>query len=243
MNHRTRDTMIGISLVLNILLAAALLYDYTVSDSRYTIWILAGYFVYTLVFLFMWGISRREESAVDALTTYVLDNGQILAPRPAKSVEAPKAAVVVAETPATGPFLYQGFTLHARDVDLKNGGRRTIYFFAKHKPKSGHPVPKPAGFHVGMNERTGLPFLKKGTGADGEDLTPTLVEAYRPQCSALTDEGHQCRNSARQTSKYCSSHFGYQPPTMAKAAAKREDTSPRVKDAPDTLPAVRRSTV
>ncbi|MCA1818870.1 MAG: hypothetical protein LC620_02260, partial [Halobacteriales archaeon] len=74
----------------------------------------------------------------------------------------------------------------------------------------------------------------------GEDLTPHVEAAYRPQCSALTDDGHQCRNSARGGSKYCSSHFGYQPPAIAKAEAVREDTLPRVKDAPDTLPSVRR---
>jgi hypothetical protein len=130
--------------------------------------------------------------------------------------------------------------LYNRDVDLKNGGHRTIYFFAKHAPKSGSMSAKPAGFHVGVNERTGLPFLKKGKGADGEDLTPNLVQAYRPQCSALTDEGHQCRNSSRHDSKYCISHFGYQPPAIAKAAADREDTKPRVADAPDTKPTVRR---
>jgi hypothetical protein len=66
------------------------------------------------------------------------------------------------------------------------------------------------------------------------------VQAYRPQCSALTDEGHQCRNSARHDSKYCISHFGYQPPAIAKAAANREDTKPHVADAPDTKPSVRR---
>jgi hypothetical protein len=67
------------------------------------------------------------------------------------------------------------------------------------------------------------------------------VQGYRPQCAALTEEGHQCRNSARHESKYCISHFGYQPPQIAKAAANREDTLPRVKGAADTKPTVRRS--
>lgn len=43
---------------------------------------------------------------------------------------------------------------------------------------------------------------------------------YRPQCSALTEDGAQCRNSARHGSRYCISHFGYQPPT-AKGLAQR----------------------
>ncbi len=153
---------------------------------------------------------------------------------------APDATPVATPTVGTSPFTFNGFTLHSRVVDLKNGGTRPIYFFAKKKPKSGSPIAKPAGFHVGVNEKTGLPFLKKGAGGDGEDLTPNIVQAYRPQCAGLTEEGHQCRNSARGGSKYCASHFGYQPPAIAKAAAKREDTLPHVRKAPDTLPSVRR---
>lgn len=141
---------------------------------------------------------------------------------------------------ATGPFRFNDYTLYSRNVTLKNGGTRPIYFFAKSKPVSGNAIAKPTGFHVGVNERTGLPFLKRGDGPDGEDLTPALPDSYRPQCGALTDEGHQCRNSSRADSKYCASHFGYRPPVMAQAAAKREDTLPRVKEAPDTVPTVRR---
>lgn len=48
----------------------------------------------------------------------------------------------------------------------------------------------------------------------------TADAAYQPQCSALTADGAQCRNSARGDSKYCISHKGYQPPT-AKGIAKR----------------------
>lgn len=142
---------------------------------------------------------------------------------------------------ADGPFTYGDYTLHRRDVELKNGKKRMIYFFAKHVPRSGEPCPKPDGFHVGVNERTGLPFLKRGQGEDGEDLTPEAEHAYRPQCVALTDEGHQCRNSARAASKYCASHFGYQPTAIPVAQAKRQDTRPRVRAAPDTTPAVRKA--
>ena len=38
------------------------------------------------------------------------------------------------------------------------------------------------------------------------------TDGYRPQCTALTSDGSQCRNSARGGSKYCGSHKGYQPP-------------------------------
>lgn len=82
---------------------------------------------------------------------------------------------------------------------------------------------------------------------------------YHPQCSALTADGAQCRNSARGTSRYCASHKGYQPPA-GKGLAKRiegeswsatdkltdrqsrrnADTRPSVAKAKDTELAVRK---
>jgi len=88
----------------------------------------------------------------------------------------------------------------------------------------------------------------------------TSDAGYRPQCAALTEDGSQCRNSARGTSRYCSSHKGYQPPT-AKGLAKRiegdaydaddsltdrasvaaADTKPVVRKAKDTRVKVRKA--
>lgn len=58
-------------------------------------------------------------------------------------------------------FTYEGWTLYKRDVTLKGGRQQTIYFFSKRTPKSGTPAEKPAGYVVGVNKRTGLPYLKK----------------------------------------------------------------------------------
>ncbi|MHB8633620.1 MAG: hypothetical protein ACYDBQ_06605 [Thermoplasmatota archaeon] len=138
-----------------------------------------------------------------------------------------------------GPLLFDGYTLYRHEVTLRNGGARTIYFFSKRTPAHGIPCARPGGYHVGVNPKSGLPFLKRGDTPDGERLLPEVVRSLRPQCRALTDEGLQCRNSARHSSQYCASHFGYQPPVMAKAQARREDTLPRVALAPDTLPAIR----
>ena len=45
---------------------------------------------------------------------------------------------------------------------VHDGGRnQTIYFFSKRKPKSGTPCELPSGYVVGVNKRTGLPYLKK----------------------------------------------------------------------------------
>lgn len=59
------------------------------------------------------------------------------------------------------PFVKGDYTLHKRDVKLKGGKVQTIYFFAKSKPKSGKPCDMPDGYLVGVNKRTGLPYLKK----------------------------------------------------------------------------------
>jgi hypothetical protein len=248
MKNQTRDTMIGITLGLNAILGVALFYDYAANDSRLTAWVLGAYVAFSVVFLLMWALTRRQEAAADAIAQYLLERGEA-PPRPAlpAAASAPAAPepIVAAPAPvakpAAEPFTYDGYTLHAREVELKNGGRRTIYFFSRQRPASGSPAPKPEGFHVGVNRRTGLPFLKKGDGRDGEDLTPHPEPALRPQCAALTEAGHQCRNSSRHGSLYCSSHFGYQPPPISKAAAAREDTTPRVRAAPDTAPRVRRA--
>ena len=58
-------------------------------------------------------------------------------------------------------YTHGDYTLHSKDVELKGGRIQTIYFFAKRKPKSGTPCDKPDNMTVGVNKRTGLPYLKK----------------------------------------------------------------------------------
>ncbi|MEF8879702.1 MAG: hypothetical protein V5A64_04855 [Candidatus Thermoplasmatota archaeon] len=58
-------------------------------------------------------------------------------------------------------YTHNGWTLYKRDVQLKGGKNQTIYFFSKKTPKSGTPCDKPSGYTVGVNKRTGLPYLKK----------------------------------------------------------------------------------
>jgi len=59
-------------------------------------------------------------------------------------------------------YEHKGYVLHKRDVELKGGRTQTIYYFAKkgNKPKSGEPCDKPDNKEVGINKRTGLPYLK-----------------------------------------------------------------------------------
>ena len=63
-----------------------------------------------------------------------------------------------------GPYKHNGYTLHTREVTFKSGHTQRIYFFCTtgKKPKSGVPCDKPDNMVVGVNKRTGLPYLKKG---------------------------------------------------------------------------------
>ncbi|HJQ93034.1 MAG TPA: hypothetical protein VJ874_01980 [Candidatus Thermoplasmatota archaeon] len=239
MNESTTRSLLIAGLSANVLFLMLTLLDYSLGDSRYMWPLFVGWAFVVLLMVILAFVSsgyrvavRREEPSRPA----------VVAAPVAASVPLPRpAAVPVAQPPRDAvPFTYNGYTLYSRKVELKNGGERTIWFFSKRRPASGSMAAKPPGFHVGVNERTGLPFLKKGAGQDGEDLTPHVEAALRPQCGALTEDGKQCRNSSRADSKYCASHFGYQPTAIGQAEAARRDTRARVRDAPDTLPSVRR---
>jgi len=244
MNDNTTRSLLVAGLSANVLLLMLTLLDFSLNDSRY-MWPLfvAWAFIILLIAILAFVTSgyrvnvRRDDHTTPALARAVAN----LAARPAAApAPQPAPAPKPESTPDRFPFTYNGYTLYSRKVDLKNGGARTIWFFSKRVPASGEMAAKPSGFHVGVNERTGLPFLKKGGGKDGEDLTPHIEASLRPQCSALTEDGKQCRISARHESKYCASHFGYQPTTIPKAEAVRKDTRARVKNAPDTIPSVRK---
>ena len=58
-------------------------------------------------------------------------------------------------------YKHEGWTLYSRNVVLRGGRNQTIYFFSKKTPKSGSPCDKPENMTVGVNKRTGLPYLKK----------------------------------------------------------------------------------
>jgi hypothetical protein len=269
MKQRTIRSLLLTCVVLDLALLGVVLYDYFQNDSGWIVWVLGVFAVFVLVTAILFALAGRgerrtvekvvvrevekeeaetpapEAPARPAPPAYERERHPPIPPAPIRALqENPPRRIAAPPRPvASGvPFVYDGYTLYTRDVVLNNGGKRTIYFFSKRKPRSGRMCAKPLGYHVGVNERTGLPFLKKGAGPDGEDLTPAAKEeAYRPQCAAITEEGSQCRNSAREGSKYCGSHFGYQPPVLAKSTVDRKDTRARVADAPDTKPSTRKS--
>lgn len=238
MNETTQRGLQVAGLSATLLFLALALIDYAAWDSEFMWPIFVGwaFLVVLLVILALASSGLRVVVQVDEPETATAP----AAPSPAMAPAPSRPTVPAPAVKPAVPFTYEGYTLYSRMVELKNGGSRQIWFFSRRKPSSGAPAAKPAGFHVGVNERTGLPFLKRGAGADGEDLTPAQEHHLRPQCAALTEDGLQCRNSARAESKYCASHFGYQPPVISRAEVGRADTRARVRDAPDTKPAARK---
>ena len=56
----------------------------------------------------------------------------------------------------------QNYFLHGKNVTLQNGRQQQIYYFAREE-KAGETVDAiPSGYRIEENDRTGLPFLKKG---------------------------------------------------------------------------------
>lgn len=58
-------------------------------------------------------------------------------------------------------YIYEGCTLYTRIVPLKGGQKQVIYFFRRATPMSGTPCDLPDGYTVGVNNRTGIPYLKR----------------------------------------------------------------------------------
>jgi APA family basic amino acid/polyamine antiporter len=77
------------------------------------------------------------------------------------AAKAPKGVAAHHPTQPAGGYHHHGYTLYRRDIESKGGSTRPLYFFAKAQPKSGNPSALPAGYSVGTNDRTGLPFLRK----------------------------------------------------------------------------------
>jgi hypothetical protein len=287
MKRSTLRSLLAITVIFDIALLGVLLYDYFQNESEWMLYVLVAFAVFLVIALILFLLTGRAEPTGERVVVkevvrddespvefqeriverpVVVHGGmQPIPPAPIRALREnpPRRIPAPARPVASGiPFVFNGYTLYHKVVQLKNeGGKRTIYYFAKKKPKSGSMCAKPLGYHVGVNERTGLPFLKKGSGPDGEDLTPASAsDEYRPQCSALTADGKQCRNSAREGSKYCAPHFGYQPKTLKGSAkhiegedwdpndqltdsqsVKKADIKARVRGAKDTKPSVRKS--
>jgi hypothetical protein len=56
------------------------------------------------------------------------------------------------------------YMLYVKHIELRGNKDKKypMYFFSKKIPKSGEQCDLPQGYIVKVNERTGLPFLKRG---------------------------------------------------------------------------------
>jgi hypothetical protein len=68
-------------------------------------------------------------------------------------------------------YTYEGWTLYVIEPEFKAIGKRKMYFFSKRTPNRGSPCDKPSHMVVGVNKRTGLPYLKN---ASGKSLHQTM---------------------------------------------------------------------
>jgi hypothetical protein len=57
-------------------------------------------------------------------------------------------------------YIHNGYRLFKRDVTLRGGKTITIFFFSKKLPKSGTPCELPTDKVVGVNKKSGLPYLQ-----------------------------------------------------------------------------------
>jgi len=65
------------------------------------------------------------------------------------------------ETVEETPFTYGEYTLYTKEVTLRGNRKQRIYFFSKNGKDDATPCAKPEGYEIKVNEKTGLPFLKK----------------------------------------------------------------------------------
>ncbi len=161
------------------------------------------------------------------------------AAKPAAKKPAAKAAAPAAKAAAPAAELQpQCAALTAAGDQCKNSSRDGSKYCGSHKgyrppaksvaAKAKDTVPRVA------NAADTKPATRKGPAAK--------VKKAQPQCGALSAAGDQCKNSAREGSKYCGSHKGYRPPAKS-VAAKAKDTKPKAKKAADTAPSARRTQV
>ncbi len=83
-------------------------------------------------------------------------------------VEIPEDAVEVEEklpewetVDGDVPFIFGEYTLYTKEVTFRGDRKQQIFFFSKKKKDDAKPCAKPEGYEVKVNERTGLPLLKK----------------------------------------------------------------------------------
>ena len=58
-------------------------------------------------------------------------------------------------------YSFEEWSLYRADIKLKDNERRTLHFFSRWRPQRGASCDLPEDFTISVNERTGLPYLKR----------------------------------------------------------------------------------
>jgi len=80
---------------------------------------------------------------------------------PSRTKKAKELLTGIKQKPKFKPYVHDGWTLYTRLVKMHDDREQRIYFFSKRLANSGTSCAKPEGFDIGINERTGLPYLKR----------------------------------------------------------------------------------
>src|SRR5688572_22039321 len=142
MHDNTRRGLLVAGLSANILFLALALIDYATFESQYMWPIFVGWavLIILLVLLALSTATWRHDVASPALARAVANLSARPAPPPPAPAPATVQTVITAKPPVLEfqedpfPFTYNGYTLYSKDVQLKNGGQRAIWFFSKRKP-------------------------------------------------------------------------------------------------------------
>ena len=60
-----------------------------------------------------------------------------------------------------GAYIHGEYTLYTKEAILRGGRKQRIYFFSKKEKQDAEPCAMPKGYTIKVNEKTGLPVLKK----------------------------------------------------------------------------------
>jgi len=105
-------------------------------------------------------VEEEEEEEEEEGETEVLEVLEVGVEIPEDEVEV-EEELPEWETVEDSPFKYGDYTLYTKEVTLRGGRKQRIYFFSKNGKDDAEPCAKPEGYEIKVNEKTGLPFLKK----------------------------------------------------------------------------------
>lgn len=103
----------------------------------------------------------EEPLEVEAETTAEADWPDPSGSGPGPEAEELDAPEPTTPLPADEPFTHGPYTLYHKVVETADGDQRDLYFFARAPPDDAAASELPDGYDVGVNERTGVPFVRE----------------------------------------------------------------------------------